>query len=241
MGSPLALAPKTFELLLILVRSGGRALSRQELVAALWPDTFVEEANLSFQISTLRKTLGEGAEAWIETVPKLGYRFTPTVRTEPAAVAAATGALPPSPRPPADDRGQDAGQMLVRAAPSRAPTPCTGGRRARGAGGRRAGVAPHDRPTVGTGGTGAWHGGNAADRIHRHGGLAKFLAGRRAGRVPLERPATGQRRRVRQGGRRRRAGQADVGSRARSGSCLVTGRQPPGLPEDADRSDDERT
>ena len=49
-GQPIALAPKTFELLLIFVRSGGRALSRQELVAALWADTFVEEANLSFQI-----------------------------------------------------------------------------------------------------------------------------------------------------------------------------------------------
>ena len=47
---PIALAPKTFELLLILVRSGGRVLSRQELTAALWPDTFVEEANLSFRI-----------------------------------------------------------------------------------------------------------------------------------------------------------------------------------------------
>lgn len=112
-GRALALPPKTYELLLILVRSDGRALSRHDLMSALWPDTFVEEANLSFQVSTLRKTLGEGAEAWIETVPKLGYRFTPTVRTEPAAVAAATGALPPSPRPPADDRGEDAVQMLV--------------------------------------------------------------------------------------------------------------------------------
>ncbi len=96
-GQPLALAPKTFELLLILVRSGGRVLSRQELIAALWPDTFVEEANLSFQISTLRRALGDaasgaaadadGAEPWIETVPKLGYRFTP-------AVTASTDARP---------------------------------------------------------------------------------------------------------------------------------------------------
>jgi DNA-binding winged helix-turn-helix (wHTH) protein len=112
-GQPIAIAPKTFELLLILVRSGGRALSRRELAAALWPDTFVEEANLSFQISTLRKALGEGAEAWIETVPKLGYRFTPPVRTEGAAIADATSRLRPAPRPPADDRGQDAEPLLV--------------------------------------------------------------------------------------------------------------------------------
>ena len=45
------LAPKTFDLLLLLVRSPGRAFSKQELMTALWPETFVEEANLSFQIS----------------------------------------------------------------------------------------------------------------------------------------------------------------------------------------------
>lgn len=90
-GRPITLTPKGFELLLILVRSGGRVLSRQELVAALWPDTFVEEGNLSYQMSALRKALGDtpaeavmtvhGAEAWIETVPKVGYRFAVTVTT----------------------------------------------------------------------------------------------------------------------------------------------------------------
>jgi DNA-binding response OmpR family regulator len=62
-GHPIALAPKTFELLLILVRSCGRAISRQELIAALWPDTFVEEANLSFQVSMLRRALGDSSGA----------------------------------------------------------------------------------------------------------------------------------------------------------------------------------
>ena len=74
------LRTETFELLLLLVRNSGRALSKQELMAALWPDTFVEEANLSFQISTLRKTLGETSSHWIETVPKHGYRFAVDVR-----------------------------------------------------------------------------------------------------------------------------------------------------------------
>src|SRR4051812_29126765 len=64
---PVALAPKTFELLLLLVRRAGEALSKQELLSGLWPDTFVEEGNLSFQISTLRKALGEEARPWIET------------------------------------------------------------------------------------------------------------------------------------------------------------------------------
>src|SRR5918995_400866 len=77
---PVALAPKTFELLLLMVRSPGRAFSKQELMASLWPDAFVEEANLSFQISTLRKALGNGAAQWIETVPKHGYRLSGDVR-----------------------------------------------------------------------------------------------------------------------------------------------------------------
>ena len=50
-GQAVPLPPKTFELLLLLVKSPGRAFSKQELMAALWPDTFVEEANLSFQTS----------------------------------------------------------------------------------------------------------------------------------------------------------------------------------------------
>ena len=77
----LPLAPKTFDLLVLLVQSPGRAWSKQELMHALWPGTFVEEANLSFQISTLRKALGEDAARWVETVPKHGYRFAAQVRT----------------------------------------------------------------------------------------------------------------------------------------------------------------
>ena len=114
-GQPIAVAPKTFELLLVLVRSGGRALSRQELVSALWPDTFVEEANLSFQISTLRKALGAGAEQWIETVPKVGYRFTREATPEPAGVA--------TERPTGDSRPGPAGHLasIAQALPSAHP------------------------------------------------------------------------------------------------------------------------
>src|SRR5687767_1522025 len=74
------LAPKTFDLLLLLVQSEGRALSKHNLMTALWPDTVVEEANLSFQIATLRKAL-TGEARWIETIPKRGYRFSADVRT----------------------------------------------------------------------------------------------------------------------------------------------------------------
>ena len=84
------LAPKTFDLLVLLVQSPGRAFSKQELMNALWPDTFVEEANLSFQISVLRKALGEDGARWVETVPKHGYRFGAEVRaTMPSAESSA--------------------------------------------------------------------------------------------------------------------------------------------------------
>jgi Tol biopolymer transport system component len=81
-GEVVTLAPKTFDLLALLVKSNGRLLSKGELMVSLWPDTFVEEANLSFQISVLRKALGENGVEWIETVPKHGYRFTATVDQE---------------------------------------------------------------------------------------------------------------------------------------------------------------
>lgn len=80
-----ALTPKAFEMLLVLVRNGGRIVQKQELLNAVWPDTFVEESNLTFNISVLRKTLNEGDEPnngvrYIETVPKRGYRFVAPVR-----------------------------------------------------------------------------------------------------------------------------------------------------------------
>jgi Tol biopolymer transport system component len=62
-------------------------------MSALWPDVFVEEANLSFQVSVLRKALGEGGGRWIETVPKHGYRFTAEVKKILAAPAAAMPAM----------------------------------------------------------------------------------------------------------------------------------------------------
>jgi DNA-binding winged helix-turn-helix (wHTH) protein/Tol biopolymer transport system component len=79
-GEVVNLAPKTFDLLALLVKSNGRLLSKSELISSLWPDTFVEEANLSFQISSLRKALGEDGVEWIETVPKHGYRFRGEVK-----------------------------------------------------------------------------------------------------------------------------------------------------------------
>jgi DNA-binding winged helix-turn-helix (wHTH) protein len=69
-GHVVSLTPKAF----YLVEHQGRLVEKSTLMAALWPDTIVEEANLAFQISALRKALGEGAdgESLIQTVPTRG-------------------------------------------------------------------------------------------------------------------------------------------------------------------------
>ena len=81
-GEIVPLTPKAFDVLLALAEGCGRTLSKEELMRAAWPETFVEEANLTVNIHTLRKALGEngGGRPYIETVPKRGYRFTADVR-----------------------------------------------------------------------------------------------------------------------------------------------------------------
>ncbi len=75
------LAPKAFDILLYLVQNSGRLVKRESLMEAIWPDSFVEETNLTVNISLLRKTLDTTPEGqpYIETVPRKGYRFNATV------------------------------------------------------------------------------------------------------------------------------------------------------------------
>lgn len=87
-GIPVAITPKTYDLLLLLVQNPGRLLKKDELIATLWPNSSVEESNLTQQISTARRTLGEsaGEDRFIVTVPGKGYRFNAQVQiTEPEA------------------------------------------------------------------------------------------------------------------------------------------------------------
>lgn len=70
--------PKAFDTLVLLVRHNGHLLEKQELIRLLWPDSFVEEGNLSNNIFLLRKALGNNPE-YIETVPRRGYRFVGAV------------------------------------------------------------------------------------------------------------------------------------------------------------------
>ncbi len=73
---------KAFDLLLLLVEESGRIIEKDELMKRLWPDSFVEEGNLSVQVSTLRKALGEtpNDHQYIVTIPGRGYRFAEPVR-----------------------------------------------------------------------------------------------------------------------------------------------------------------
>ncbi len=83
--SPVQLAPKAFDTLLLLVENAGRILSKERMMAEVWEESFVEENNLAQNISILRKTLGESSDAkFIETVPKFGYRFVAKVDQDAA-------------------------------------------------------------------------------------------------------------------------------------------------------------
>ena len=81
-GEPVALTSKSLDTLLVLVEHRGQVVNKEELMNKLWPDTAVEENNLTQQISVLRKTLGEraGEHRYVVTVPGRGYSFVAEVR-----------------------------------------------------------------------------------------------------------------------------------------------------------------
>ena len=79
-------APKALEILRVLVRNAGHVVGKDEILNLVWPDEVVEEGNLAVHISALRKALGQdGARnAYIETIPKRGYRFATPVSRPPS-------------------------------------------------------------------------------------------------------------------------------------------------------------
>jgi TolB-like protein/DNA-binding winged helix-turn-helix (wHTH) protein/tetratricopeptide (TPR) repeat protein len=90
-GKPIALTTKAFEILNLLVENHGRALSKEEMMRQVWPDSFVDDSNLAQHIFHLRKVLGDTHQggAYIETLPRRGYRFVAGVQSAPAKVAEA--------------------------------------------------------------------------------------------------------------------------------------------------------
>src|SRR6185295_8327653 len=109
---PVALKPKVVDTLLVLIENSGRVLEKDELIEKLWPDSFVEEGNLTQNIYELRKALNSGAEeSYIETIPRRGYRFAGQVRELPleegGAVRTGRGESDP-----ASENSEDARQQL---------------------------------------------------------------------------------------------------------------------------------
>src|SRR5712671_6786020 len=85
--SPVSLTPKAFDVLLFLAQNPNRLVTKEELLKAVWGDTFVEEGNLTQYISHLRKALGDNAEdaRLIVTIARKGYQFTGDVAVAEAA------------------------------------------------------------------------------------------------------------------------------------------------------------
>lgn len=80
-GTPVAITPKVFDLLLALVESHGRIVGKDVLMESVWAGSFVEESNLTFTIRQLRKLLGDDKSnpKYVETIPRRGYRFVAEV------------------------------------------------------------------------------------------------------------------------------------------------------------------
>jgi DNA-binding winged helix-turn-helix (wHTH) protein/pimeloyl-ACP methyl ester carboxylesterase len=102
-GDVIPLRLKVFDTLVVLVENAGRLVTKQELLDMVWPATTVEENNLNHNVSVLRKALGERAtgQQYIETIPRVGYRFAAPVE---ATVAPARPSAPSSPSPAAKAR-----------------------------------------------------------------------------------------------------------------------------------------
>ncbi len=113
-GLAVAITVKAFDTLSALVQQAGRVVDKDDLMHRVWPDTIVEESNLSQQIFLLRKLLGEAPKdpRYIATVPRRGYRFLATVTDVTDAVASDAGAGHPAERADAGRRLNGDGPTL---------------------------------------------------------------------------------------------------------------------------------
>jgi DNA-binding winged helix-turn-helix (wHTH) protein len=129
-GRPLRLTPKTFDLLVALVRHRGHLVSKDQLLDEVWPKTFVAEVNLSVNISTLRRLLGRnrGRQEFIQTVSKRGYRFVAPTKTSDNATTLflRTGARRTSRPPTGMQQGKTLTALTCRAATAGAGGPPRG-------------------------------------------------------------------------------------------------------------------
>ena len=96
---PVRLGSRAFDILTALVERAGEVVNKEELIARAWPKTFVEEANLKLQVSTLRRALGDGQgdNRYVATVVGRGYIFVAPIRKEEPSPASPS--LPSLSRP----------------------------------------------------------------------------------------------------------------------------------------------
>jgi DNA-binding winged helix-turn-helix (wHTH) protein/tetratricopeptide (TPR) repeat protein len=106
---------KVFDTLCVLVENAGRLVTKQELLDTVWPDATVEENNLNHNISVLRKALGDKAtgQQYIETVPRVGYRFVALVETAEPATGADQPSATDATQPSSPSRPWRAGLVLL--------------------------------------------------------------------------------------------------------------------------------
>ncbi len=97
-GKPVAIFPRCFDALLLLVERRGQLLDKDYLLATLWPDVVVDENSLAKVISEVRRALGEAPRdsRCIETVPRRGYRFVADVEVHRGAVSVPAPSVPPA-------------------------------------------------------------------------------------------------------------------------------------------------
>lgn len=131
-GEPVSLGARGLELLRVLVEHSGKVVSKDELIACIWPDTCVSESNLKVQIAALRRALGEcrRGERYVATVNGRGYRFVAPVKRQDAfhrqgntAVASEQSRFPDWIRVLGHDQIIDA---LIRELPARRCNPFVG-------------------------------------------------------------------------------------------------------------------
>jgi DNA-binding winged helix-turn-helix (wHTH) protein len=89
-GTSVKLGSRAFDLLTKLATSGGKIVSKSDLVDYVWPSTFVDDSNLRFQMTSLRKALGDARDL-IKTIPGRGYLFADTCRSQRGAAAGRSG------------------------------------------------------------------------------------------------------------------------------------------------------
>jgi DNA-binding winged helix-turn-helix (wHTH) protein/TolB-like protein/Tfp pilus assembly protein PilF len=114
-GQPVALSGRAFEILVVLLEQRGEVVHKDALMRQVWPDTSVEENNITVAISALRRALGEtrATPKWIVTIPGRGYTFVGEVRSDPPTVAETAPQTPPIPQPTPPKRGSRTTYLFI--------------------------------------------------------------------------------------------------------------------------------